>query len=155
MLRGELQSSACHRWEGADFADHRGDASDAQPFLHRPQDVGVACDPHQHQARGIESMRCKTGPVKVRLSEAPQHDAVRNISGSPEPRDGTGGEGGGEGAVFIVAARPENFMQGTARQAAARQCPVDRGDPKRQYAMCRRRRPLNPPNLFTQHRQIV
>jgi hypothetical protein len=54
------------------------------------------------------------------------------------------GKGGGERAVFFVAIRPEDLMQGPARQPAARQCPVDRRDTKGQHSMRYRRRPLDP-----------
>ena len=68
MFRGELQPTARHRWKHAHFADHRGDAGSAQPFLHRPQDLGVASRPDQHEALGIEPEGGQTGPVKIRAA---------------------------------------------------------------------------------------
>ncbi len=97
-------------------------------------------------------MRGETGPIKVRPGEAPQHDAFRRWNKSS---DNDGGEGGSERAVFLVAARSEDFMQGAACQPAARQHPVDCGEAKGQYAVRRRRRPLDPPNAFAQQRQKI
>ena len=95
-------------------------------------------------------MRGKTGTVKIRLAEAPQHDAVLI-----ETREDAGGEGGGERAILFVAACPEDFVHGAACQPAARQGPIDRGDAKRQHPMYCRCRPLDAPNPFAQHRQKI
>jgi hypothetical protein len=97
-------------------------------------------------------MRGKARPVKIRPGEAPQHNAA---SRRCQPRDNVGGKGGSERAILFVAMGPENFVQGAARQPAARQGPVDRGDPKRHHAVRRRRRPLDPPNLFAKRQQRI
>ena len=73
MLCGELQPAARHCGERPDLADHGEDAGDAQPLLHRPQDLGIARRPNQHDAPGIEPVRSETQSVKVWASKAPQH----------------------------------------------------------------------------------
>ena len=72
-FRGELQSAARHHGERPDFADNCGDAWGAQPFLHRPQDLGIARRPDQHDPPGIEPVRREARPVKVRARQAPQY----------------------------------------------------------------------------------
>jgi hypothetical protein len=145
MFRGELQSPARHCGKHADFADHRGDAGSAQSFLHRPQDLGVAPHPDQHEPAGVEPAPGKAGPVNIRPRQAPQHDPIL-----PEPCQDAGGESGGERAILLVAAHSQDLVQGAARQPAARQGPVDRSDAKGRHPMRRRRRPLDPPNPLAQ-----
>ena len=65
-----------------------------------------------------------------------------------EPAEDAGGEGGGKRAILLVAAHAEDLVHGAAREPAARQGPVDRGDAERQHPMHRRCRPLDPPNPF-------
>ena len=82
-LRGELQPAAHHRGEHPDFADHRDDAGSAQPLLHRPQDLGVARCPDQHETRRIEPVGGDPGPVEIRAGQAPQHHAVSRRTNRP------------------------------------------------------------------------
>jgi hypothetical protein len=58
-------------------------------------------------------------------------------------------KGSGERAVLLVAACPQDLVQGAPREPAARQCPVDRRDTKGQHSMRHRRRPLDPPDTLT------
>ena len=72
-FRGELQSAARHHGERPDFADNCDNARGAQPFLHRPQDLGIARRPDQHDSPGIEPMDGQTGAVKIRAALAPHY----------------------------------------------------------------------------------
>jgi hypothetical protein len=58
------------------------------------------------------------------------------------------GKSGGERAILLVAAYPQDLVQGAPREPAARQCPVDRHNTKRQHSMRHRRRPLDPPDAL-------
>jgi len=73
-------------------------------------------------------------------------------AGTETPED-TGGKGGGERAILLVAARPQDLVQGASRESAARQHPIDRGDAKRQYPTDCRRRPLDSPDMLTELRE--
>ncbi len=75
-------------------------------------------------------------------------------AGAESPDDARG-EGGGERAVLLVAARPQDLVQRAPRQPAARQHPVDRGDAERQHPVRCRRWPLNPPNPLAKRRQGI
>jgi hypothetical protein len=59
-------------------------------------------------------------------------------------------KGSGERAILLVTACPQDLVHGAPGEPAARQCPVDRRDPKGQHSMRHRRRPLDPPDAFTQ-----
>jgi hypothetical protein len=148
MFRRELQSATRHRGERAHFTDHRGNASCAQPFLHRPQNLGVASCLNQHEATGIEPESDKAGSVQVWARQTPQHDAV---SRRCEPSEDASDEGGDECAIFLVAAHSPDLVQSAAREPAARQGPIDRGKSKGCHPMHRCCRPLDPPNLLAQH----
>ena len=100
-LRGELQPAARHHREGADFADHCGNAGAAQSFLHRPQDLGIARRPDQHDPPGIEPVRREPRPVNVWARQAPQHyPHLTPTLSAPRGGEGeyllslSGGEGG-------------------------------------------------------------
>ena len=69
--------------------------------------------------------------------------------GGPEASENVSCKGGGERAILLVAAYSQDFVQGAPREPAARQCPVDRRDAKRQNSMRHRRRPLDPPDALT------
>ncbi len=66
-----------------------------------------------------------------------------------EASEDVSGKGGGERAILLVAAYPQDLVQGAPREPAARQCPVDRRDTKGQHSMRHRRRPLDPPDALT------
>jgi len=117
VFRGELQSAARHHREGPDFTDHSDNPRGAQPFLHRPQDLGIARRPDQHDPPGIEPVGGEAGPVKVRTRQAPQHQVVTRCHQLSED---AGDKGGGEGAILLVAAYPEDLMQGAPREPAVR-----------------------------------
>jgi len=133
-FRGELQPAARHCRKRPDLADHGEDAGSAQPLFHRPQDLRIARRPDQHDAPGIEPVRSKSWPVKIRASKAPQHQAPSHSGGRAgvEPPEDGRGKGGGERAIFFIAACSKDFVQGASREAAARQYPVDRRDAERQ-----------------------
>ena len=59
------------------------------------------------------------------------------------------GKSGGERAILLVAAYPQDLVQGAPREPAARQYPVDRRDTKGQHSMRHRWRPLDPPDALT------
>jgi hypothetical protein len=65
-----------------------------------------------------------------------------------KPSEDRRNKGGGKRAVLLVAACPQDFVQGASREAAARQCPVDRCNSKGQDPMCSRCRPLYPPDTL-------
>ncbi len=119
-LGGQLQPPARHRRQGSHLADHRGDAGAMQPFLHCPEDLGLARGPRQHDARGVEAAGGETWPVDIRPGEAPQHDAVFcAIVGRDKPAENMGGKGGGECAILLVAADAEDLVHRTQREPAA------------------------------------
>ena len=89
-FRGELQSAARHHGERPDFTDYRGNARGAQPFLHRPQDLGIARRPDQHNQPRIKPVRREARPVKVWARQAPQHHPHL----TPTLYAAKGGEGG-------------------------------------------------------------
>jgi hypothetical protein len=97
-LCGELQPAARHRGESSDFTDHRGDAGSAQAFLHRPQDLGVARRPDQHEMLGIEPVGGKAGPVEIQAGKTPQDHAV---SGCYETPKDNSYESGDECAILL------------------------------------------------------
>ncbi len=72
-----------------------------------------------------------------------------------EPGKDASGEGGGERAILLVAAHPDELVHGAACEPAARQCPVDRGDAERQHPMHRRCWPLDAPDPFTKGREKI
>jgi hypothetical protein len=92
----------------------------------------------------------KPGPVEIQAGETPQDHAVPGRYEAPED---AGHESGGECAILLVAACPQDLVQGAPRKSAARQHPVDRGDAKRQYPMGCRRRPLDPPDALPELRK--
>jgi hypothetical protein len=57
------------------------------------------------------------------------------------------GKGGGDRAVLLVTAEPQDFVQCAPGKAAIRQCPVDLGDAEAQHSM-RHHRPLDPPDAL-------
>ena len=57
------------------------------------------------------------------------------------------GKGGGDRAILLVTADPQDFVQRAPGEPATRQCPVDLGDAEAQHPM-RRRRPLDPPDAL-------
>jgi hypothetical protein len=106
-------------------------------------------------------MRREAGPVKVRAQQAPQHHAPipalppvhgggrdprsGRVGASPEASENVSGKGGGERAILLVAAYPQDLVQGAPREPAA----VNRSDTKGQYSMCHRPRPLDPSDALT------
>ena len=72
----ELQSAARHRRKRPDFADHCDNAWGTQPLLHRPQNLGIARSPDQNDPLRIEPVRRKSGSVKIRARQTPQHHPV-------------------------------------------------------------------------------
>src|SRR5262249_17924881 len=95
-------------------------------------------------------MDLKPGSVEIRAGETPQDHAVTRPR---EPPDNATGKGGGESAIPLAAAGPQDLVQGAPRKPAARQHPVDRGDAKRQYPVHGRGRPLDPPDAFPKLRK--
>ena len=110
-------------------------------------------------------MHREARPVKVWARQAPQHHAPtpalpRVHGGGRDPRSGRVGAGtkasenvscksSGERAILLVAAYPQDLVQGAPRETAARQCPVNRRDTKGQHSMRHCRRPLDPPDVLT------
>lgn len=90
-----------------DFADDCDNAGSVQPLLHCPQDLGIARCPNQYDAAGIEPLRGKARPVKIRAGQAPQHHTIR---GPGKPSEDVGGKNGGERPVLLVAAHSEDFV---------------------------------------------
>src|SRR5439155_14220471 len=132
-LGGELQAAPGNHRQPADFADDSGEARCAQPLFDRPRDVVIARRADQHEARGIEPICEETGAVEIGALQAPQDGA------SAEPGEDGGGKPCGGGAVLLVAALPEDLVDGAEREPAAGQRAVDRGDAKRQDAVADRR----------------
>ena len=89
-------------------------------------------------------MRRDPRSVKIAVFEAPQDDAV------PESPGDAGGKPSTSGAVFLVDAGPEDFVQRAQRQTAARQEAVDRGDAEREHPVAQRVRTLDPPDAVLQ-----
>ncbi len=103
---------------------------------------------------GIKPMGGEPGPVEIRAGKTPQHHAVTPQAPlGREPSDDAGGKGGGECAILLVAACPQDLVQGAPRKPAARQHPVDRGDAKQQYPVHRRGRPLDLPDALPELRK--
>jgi len=75
----------------------------------------------QHKMPGIKPMGGKPGPVEIWAGETPQDHAVPGRYETPED---AGHESGGECAILLVAACPQDLVQGAPREPAARQCPV-------------------------------
>jgi hypothetical protein len=92
----------------------------------------------------------EAGSVKIRTGKTPQHRAVPR---SRQPAEDAGGKGGGERTIFLIAAHPEDFVQGALSQPTARQGSIDRGNAERQDPMDRRRWPLDPPDALAQLRK--
>ncbi len=141
-LGGDLQSPPGNHRQPAHLADHRGERRFAQSFFKRPENVVVARGADQHDSRRVEAMCGEPRPVQIALLEAPQDHAVWNPSG-----DG-GSESGSGGAVLLVRTGAENLVQRAQCQSAARQSAVERRDPKRQYPVAHRVRPLDAPDAL-------
>ena len=135
-LGGELQAATRHHREPPDFADRRGEARHAQPLFERPQHLLVARRGDQHEAGRVEPVRGEARTVQIRPLLAPQHRPT------PQPRQNPGDKPASNGAVLLVAANPEEFVQRPEREAAAGQRGVDRGDTEWQHAVPDR--PLQP-----------
>ncbi len=142
-----MQPAAGDIGQNGDLAHHRRQARAAQPLFHRPQQISIARGLGQQKPRRIKTVRNKAGAVKIRPRQAPQD---RGGGCRDKPGDQAGGKSGGERAILLIAAGAKNFVQGAARQTAARQDPVDRRDPERHHAMRRHGRPLDPPHPLTQ-----
>jgi hypothetical protein len=74
-------------------------------------------------------VRGKPRPVQIAVPEAPQHHA-KPISLGDSSGD-AGGKPGGCGAIFLIRAAPDDFVQRAQGQPAVRQGLVERGDAKR------------------------
>jgi len=75
------------------------------------------------------------------------------VGADTEAPEYVGGKGGGERAIFFVAAGSQDLVHGAPCESAARQSPVDRRNTERQNPMRRRRRPLDPPDALTKLRK--
>ena len=140
-FRSKLQPAACHCGERPDLADHRKNAGSPQPFLHHPQDLGVARCSDQHDARGIEPVGGEPGPVKIQARKAPQDHSARYRG---EPSEDVSGKGGCESAVLLVPARSQDLVQSASCEPTAWQHPVDCSNAERQCTMDRFSRPFDP-----------
>jgi hypothetical protein len=89
-------------------------------------------------------VRGEPRPIQITLLQAPQDDAVTHSPGD------AGGEARGGGAIFLVDAGAEDFVQRAQGQPAARQGVVDRRGPKRQHATAQRVWPLDPADAVLQ-----
>jgi hypothetical protein len=147
VFRGKLQAAARNCAKRPDFADDCDNAGSVQPLLHCPQDLGIARRPNQYDPAGIEPVGGEARPVKIRAGQTPQHDTIR---GPGEPSEDVGGKGGSERAILLVATSSEDFVQGAPREPAARQCPIDCRDAKRQDTMRPCRWPFDPPDAFAE-----
>ena len=97
---------------------------------------------------GGQPVRGQPRAIQIGLAKAPQHDALthpRAVTGRvcsrwvrAKPGQDAGREAGCGGAVFLIAARPDDLVHGAERQPAARQDGVDRRRVERQHAVSRR-----------------
>ena len=101
--------------------------------------------------RRVEPVGGEAGPIEIRAGKTPQHRAIPcQALPSREPAEDAGNKGGGDGTILLVAIRPEDLVQSSKREPAARQYPIDRGNTKRQDPMDRRGRPLDPSDALAQ-----
>jgi hypothetical protein len=92
-------------------------------------------------------MQPQPRPVQIRLLQAPQYRTAATCSA--ESGQDASSKAGSSGAVFLVAADTEDFVQRAERQPAIRQGVVDGRDPERQHAMlCRH---FEPSDMVAQH----
>jgi len=92
-------------------------------------------------------VRGEPRPIQITLLQAPQDDAVTRSPGD------AGGEARGGGAILLIDAAAEDFVQRAQGQPACRQGAVDRRGPKRQRSMPQRVRPLDPADAVLQSDQ--
>ena len=117
LLRGKLQAAGCDEADPArGFADDRGEAGVAQPFLHDRQDVPAGFG--EDQTLGRQSDGGEGWGEQVGLAQDPQH-------WTGHPRQQAGDEQRGGGGVFGVGAAGHGLMQGVLGDASAWQGGID------------------------------
>ena len=111
---GKLQSAGGGQAQFGDFADRRGEAAAAQPFLHRPKRIRVAARPHQKHPLDAENPQRR----RVRLAGVERP----GLSAPKDELPGAGQPAGQQGAESRRGARVrgEHLVQGAAQKPEVR-----------------------------------
>lgn len=127
LLRRQLQAPALREIERRQFRHHGDEAGAAQRFLHRPEHIVIALHTEMQQLVGIKAPFRQGAGIKIAPPCDPQSAAAAAADVMLPATDQVCDGSGGKTRFLQIRSVARKLMQGTQRQAAARQMPVDRG----------------------------